>query len=196
MEWVAYLAGERHSDQPACVCRALRQFTIRLNDCMPDDVRQRLRPYLARMIGSADDGQAPRRAWRMVDWAAREVVPLALDARGEHELAAQLRALRPVRHYPSAQQAADALDHARAAAGLDAATRHLLGVAASAARGRVPSQTAETAARTAHDLGVRDVWPRVLSLLDELLPGEIVSVPDGVDVPETVALLTGALAVS
>jgi hypothetical protein len=178
MEWVSYIAGERHTDQPACVCRALRQFTIRLNDAMPDEVRQHLRPYLARMIGSADDRLAPRRAWRMVDWAAREIAPLALDAAGQAPLAAQLRTLRPVRHYPSAQQAADALERARGAAGLAAPVRHLLGVAASAARGRVPSQAAETAARAAQDLALGEVWARALALLDELLPGEVVDVPE------------------
>ena len=178
MEWVAYLAGERHSDQPHCVCRALRQFTVRLNDSMPDDVRQRLRPYLARMIGTADDQLAPARGWRMVDWAAREVVPLALDATGHHDLADELRALRPVRQHPSAQQAADALARASAAPGLDPRARHIVAIAASAARGRVPSQVAETAAHAAHDLGLGEVWPRVLALLDELLPGEVVAVPE------------------
>jgi hypothetical protein len=178
MEWVAYLAGERHSDEPRCVCRALRQFTVRLNDSMPDDVRQKLRPYLARMIGSADDRLAPSRSWRMVDWAAREVVPLTLETVGRGDLSAELRALRPVRHYPSAQQAADVLQRASGAAGLDARVRHVVRVAASAARGRVPSQVAETAARAAQDVGVAGIWPRVLSLLDELLPGEVVTVPE------------------
>jgi hypothetical protein len=183
MEWVAYLAGERHSDHPRCVCRALRQFTVRLNDSMPDDVRQKLRPYLARMIGSADDRLAPSRGWRMVDWVARDVVPLALEAAGHDQLADELRALRPVRHYPSAQQAADALQRVGAAPGLDPRVRNVVGVAASAARGRVPSQAAETAARAAQDLGLPDVWPRVLALLDELLPGEVVSVPEALDQP-------------
>jgi hypothetical protein len=160
------------------VCRALRQFTIRLNDTMPDDVRQRLRPYLARMIGTADDRLAPSRGWRMVDWAAREVIPLALDAAGHGQLAAELRALRPVRQHPSAQQAADALARISLAPGLGAPVRNIVATAASAARGRVPSQAAETAARAARDLGLAEVWPAALALLDELLPGEVVSVPE------------------
>jgi len=41
MEWVAYIAGEEHSDAPVCVCPALRRFGIGLNDSLPDDLRQR-----------------------------------------------------------------------------------------------------------------------------------------------------------
>ena len=32
MEWVSYLAGEPHSDRPACVSPALRSFCVALND--------------------------------------------------------------------------------------------------------------------------------------------------------------------
>lgn len=57
MEWTAYLAGEDHTDQPQCVSPILRSFCIELNDCWDDDMRQRLRPYLARCIGTAEDGR-------------------------------------------------------------------------------------------------------------------------------------------
>jgi hypothetical protein len=56
MEWVSYLAGEPHSDQPACVSPVLRAFCTTLNDHLEDGPRQRLRPYLVRTIGTADDG--------------------------------------------------------------------------------------------------------------------------------------------
>src|ERR1700752_2452214 len=55
MEWVSYLAGEPHSDEPACVSPVLRIFCATLNDALDDDRRQRLRPYLTRTIGTADD---------------------------------------------------------------------------------------------------------------------------------------------
>lgn len=55
MEWVAYLAGEEHSDQPVCVSPMLRKFCISLNDVLPDEPRQRLRPYLARTIGTSPE---------------------------------------------------------------------------------------------------------------------------------------------
>ena len=60
MEWVSYLAGEPHSDHPACVSPVLRAFCMTLNDSLEDTPRQRLRPYLARTIGTSDDGLTRR----------------------------------------------------------------------------------------------------------------------------------------
>lgn len=56
MEWVAYLAGEKHTDHPKCVDPTLRNFLVAMNDGLEDFARQRLRPYLARCIGTAGDG--------------------------------------------------------------------------------------------------------------------------------------------
>jgi hypothetical protein len=56
MEWVSHLAGEPHTDTPACVSPVLRAFCVALNDGLADGPRQRLRPYLARTIGTAGDG--------------------------------------------------------------------------------------------------------------------------------------------
>jgi hypothetical protein len=61
MEWVAHIAGEPHTDKPECVSDLLRQFVIHLNDELPDRERQKLRPYLARMIGTRDDGHEEAR---------------------------------------------------------------------------------------------------------------------------------------
>jgi hypothetical protein len=181
MEWVAYLAGERHSDQPQCVCPALREFTIRVNDAMPDELRQKLRPYLARMIGTAGDGRAPWRSYRLVDWVAREVAPLTMEATGRSDLARELRDLPPVDGFATAQIAAERLRRAAGIASLGPLRRHLLSVAATAARGRVPSQAAETAVLAATRVGVAGVWETVLGLLDQLLPGEVVEVPKAAD---------------
>lgn len=68
MEWVAYLAGEKHNDRPKCVSSFLRQFGMTLNDSLGDAKRQRLRPYLARMIGTNDDGLDDVRAQLAVKW--------------------------------------------------------------------------------------------------------------------------------
>jgi hypothetical protein len=61
MEWVALIAGEPHTDKPECVSPLLRQFVIHLNDELADRPRQKLRPYLARMIGTKDDGHEEAR---------------------------------------------------------------------------------------------------------------------------------------
>jgi hypothetical protein len=75
MEWVSYLAGEPHSDEPACVGPVLRAFCIGLNDSFDDTSRQRLRPYLTRTIGTADDGLDEARSWMAMDWLVRVYAP-------------------------------------------------------------------------------------------------------------------------
>ena len=57
MEVVAKLAGEGHTDAPACASWVLRSYVIRLNDRWNNQQRQALVPYLPRMIGTAGDGQ-------------------------------------------------------------------------------------------------------------------------------------------
>ncbi|MFT4295615.1 MAG: hypothetical protein QM582_09415 [Micropruina sp.] len=69
MEWVSYLAGEGHTDAPACASPVLRRYVIALNDRWSDEQRQALVPYLPRMVGTACDGQ---------DDARREIARQAL----------------------------------------------------------------------------------------------------------------------
>src|SRR5215217_1673239 len=40
-------------DLPPCFSRVIGEFVIQLNDGMPDDVRQRLLPYVTRLAGTA-----------------------------------------------------------------------------------------------------------------------------------------------
>jgi hypothetical protein len=93
MEWVSYLAGEVHSDKPVCVSPFLREMGIALNDRWDEETRQKLRPYLARMIGTAGDGRDPERRQMVVDWLARFATPKYLDLAGRHETAERLRQL-------------------------------------------------------------------------------------------------------
>ena len=74
MEVVAWLAGEPHSDHPACACPVLSAFMRSWNDAMPDADRTRLlRPLLPKLIGSAStQAVAERRAYLALDWLVRE----------------------------------------------------------------------------------------------------------------------------
>lgn len=72
MEWVSYLAGEPHGDEPVCVSPVLRALCIALNDGLGDQPRQRLRPYLARTIGTSNDGLDGARSWMAMDWLIRD----------------------------------------------------------------------------------------------------------------------------
>ncbi|MDP9133595.1 MAG: hypothetical protein M3N56_02075 [Actinomycetota bacterium] len=64
MEWVALIAGEAHSDHPRCASPVLGAFARAWNDALDDHDRQRLRPALARVIGTARDGRDEERARR------------------------------------------------------------------------------------------------------------------------------------
>ncbi len=62
MSLVAWLAGEAHGDSPACASPLIRAFAIPLNDNMPPAVRQRLKPFAPRILGTGDGRDAARAA--------------------------------------------------------------------------------------------------------------------------------------
>jgi len=72
LEWVAWIAGETHSDYPICVSPELRRLGVWLNDSAyhvagdySDKLRQELQPYLPRMLNTAFDGLAAARRERI-----------------------------------------------------------------------------------------------------------------------------------
>ncbi len=113
MEWVSYLAGEPHSDDPACVSPVLRAFCTTLNDSLEDAPRQRLRPYLGRTIGTAQDGLDDERSWLAIDWLIRTYTPCWLAAAGMTADADGLRALPAVDDSSSLAPALAALRRVR-----------------------------------------------------------------------------------
>jgi hypothetical protein len=113
MEWVSHLAGEGHSDQPACVSPVVRAFCIALNDTLEDKPRQRLRPYLARTIGTAKDGLDEHRAWMAMDWLIRVYAPAWLRVAGLTDACGRLQSLEPVLERGSLPLALSALERAR-----------------------------------------------------------------------------------
>src|SRR5215218_11449001 len=54
MSLVARLAGEGHTDRPRCASPLLREFAIPVNDHMPREARQRLKPFAPRLVGTND----------------------------------------------------------------------------------------------------------------------------------------------
>jgi len=172
MEWVSYIAGEDHSDAPVCVDPVLRYFGIVINDSMPNDERQKLRPYLARMIGTANDGLSEWRMFRLADLACREWAPTVLEATGLIEQAAKLRALAPVvdKETAYAATAADAAAEAAYAAAFAYAATAAAATAAAAYARNAANTAAEAAAVNAN-------WSHVYRALDELLPTEPVMLP-------------------
>src|SRR5215212_3847955 len=74
MSFVALLGGERHTDQPASASPLIREFALRVNDAMPRDVRQRLKPFAARILGT-NDGCDQARAEVLRQALASEILP-------------------------------------------------------------------------------------------------------------------------
>jgi hypothetical protein len=113
MEWVSHLAGEPHSDQPACVSPVLRAFCTALNDSLENGPRQKLRPHLARTIGTADDGYDETRSWLAMDWLIRTYAPMWLGAADLDAPALELTNLPEVTTSAALQAALVALNSAR-----------------------------------------------------------------------------------
>src|SRR5262245_59576372 len=78
LEAVAWFAGQEHTDHPPCVCPVIAVFGRSWNDSLDDQTRQRLIPYIPRMVGTADD-LSERRAWLCLDWLSRECAPAFLE---------------------------------------------------------------------------------------------------------------------
>ena len=90
LEAVAWLAGEPHSDRPACVCPVIGAWLRVVNDGLSDD-RQILLRFLPQMVGSRARKHEQARAEYLVWRAIRVFAPLTLDVAGFAEAAQHLR---------------------------------------------------------------------------------------------------------
>jgi hypothetical protein len=94
MEAAAWLAGEKHTDSPTCVCPVIAAFVRSWNDALPDADRNRLlKPLIPRLLNTRSTKKVEeRRGWLAMDWLIREFAPewLALV----HDLAPHAAALR------------------------------------------------------------------------------------------------------
>jgi hypothetical protein len=74
MSLVACLAGEPHGDSPICASPLIRAFAIPLNDNMPHAVRQRLKPFAPRIVGT-QDGEDRARAALLRQALSEQILP-------------------------------------------------------------------------------------------------------------------------
>jgi hypothetical protein len=118
MEAAAYIAGEPWSDRPACVCPVIAAFARKMNDAVPDDMRDALlRPLVQLTVGTrASSAVERRRAYIAADFAVRQVAPAALRAAGLHAKAGELAALPAVTSKKTAAAANVAAANVAAAA--------------------------------------------------------------------------------
>jgi len=79
LEAVSYFANEPHSDHPACASPVLVTYGISLNDQWDAASRQKLKPFIPRIVGTAGDGQDEARSFLALDWLIRTYTPAFLD---------------------------------------------------------------------------------------------------------------------
>jgi hypothetical protein len=182
MEFVAYLAGEVHSDAPICSSPVLAAFGRGLNDCMPDEERQSLRPLLTRVIGTAGDGQDEQRVWMVRDWIIRRYLPTWLRLAGFTDYAdrlanhdailsdADLEAVMPIvsAAWSAAWSAADSAAGSAAWSAARSAAWSAAGSAAgSAARSAMGSAARSAAGSAAWSAAKAELMPTVDTLRAE-----------------------------
>jgi hypothetical protein len=150
-----YGKAKTFGDDHPSISRVIRSYAIGLNDAWDDETRQRLRPYVTKILGtntSSEDEET--RAWMATDWLARVHTPAWLRLAGLTEHAQALESLARIvdattarSAQPSLDAARSASDAARAAAG--AAASDAAWAAAWAAARDAASDAASDAARAA-----------------------------------------------
>jgi hypothetical protein len=94
MEAVAYVAGEPHSDHPECACPIISAFLRRWNDDLDDEGRQKLKPYIRKLVGTrSTKAIEQKRGLLVADWLLRVHTPAWLDLAGLKEQGDKIRAL-------------------------------------------------------------------------------------------------------
>ena len=146
MEAAAWLAGEEHSYRSKYVSVVLREPLVKLNDGLDDTWRQKLLPFVPRILGTRDDGKDEARRWLATDWLLRVHTPAWLDTAGMTARAADIRALPRVCDPASLRAAKKRLEEAKkCSAAASAGARDEIG------------KTAKTAANYAAKAAVRDL---------------------------------------
>lgn len=112
LELTAYLAGEPHSDHPACACPVLSAFVRRLNDAAwpSDETRTAaLVPVARALVGSADPEKMVQRALALTNWGIRVCRLGHARANGWTDLAVVIERLAPIVDRSTALAARDQL---------------------------------------------------------------------------------------
>lgn len=176
MELAAWIAGEPHSDHPACVSAALGALLRNWNDSVDHKFRQKLKPYIPRVVGTGADGRSIARAWMAADWLVRVCAPAWLELAKLKEHAMALRTAEVIRDSASCARVQPLLEAARVAAG-DAAMVAAWEAAreaawdAWAAASAAASAAARDAASSALKPTVELLQASAFELLDRMIAG-------------------------
>jgi hypothetical protein len=108
MEAVAWVAGEPHSDHPQCASPAIAAIMRLWNDRLPsDEAREKLKPFVAKLVGSRSTEEVEARRWKMVETFSRTVaLPAALELAGLVKEAEAVKAEPTLENVRAARDAA------------------------------------------------------------------------------------------
>ena len=166
MEWVARFNGAPEpdvSDEPDCTSPVLRAFAVAFNDGVDDETRQRLIPFIPRLVGTAGDREADAvRAWLATDWLVRVFTPAWLRKAG---LTAEADALLALPELTSAELARSAQPIIEAAQKKAAAAWAAARAAASSTKGTYDAKY--RAARKAADEVLKPLYAETIVQLRE-----------------------------
>jgi hypothetical protein len=117
MNWVARFAGEKVTDHPVCTSPVLTAFAIAFNDGVDQAPRDRLVPFIPRLVGTSGDPEADAvRVWLATDWLVRVFAPAWLRKAGLTAEADSLLALPELTSVELARSAQPIIDAANAKA--------------------------------------------------------------------------------
>lgn len=118
LEAVAFVAGEKFSDSPSCASPLLGEFLRAWNDSMADAARQKLKPFVVRLVDTkGTKADEAKRGLMIADWYLREFTPTWLELAGLSEHAALLRSCREVLDWDACEEMQPKLAKASEAAG-------------------------------------------------------------------------------
>ena len=169
MSLVALLAGERHTDSPKSTSPLIRQFVISLNDQMPCEVRQRLKPFAPNLLGT-NDGLDRERSEVLRRVLAEEILPRALGQHQESpDPAGTRRCTEPLRRLWIRLWLRRSRAHCHIARLIDQVRKGDHWPSSDAGRARATARLISLCAREAADAGEKEwYWRAAIGLLDRL----------------------------
>jgi hypothetical protein len=170
MEAVAWVAGEEHTDMPKCASPVISKFCQALNDRGDDAVRERLKSYIPKIIGTVSPDLDEKRAFIAADFAVRVFAPIALRRVELREDAERLEQLPRIIDRASAHDAAASASAASAYATAYAAASAAYAAAYAAASASASyAYAAAYAAASAYDAAAAAEWGHAFRCLDAML---------------------------
>jgi hypothetical protein len=166
LEWVSIFAGVDYGDSPSCTSPVLGAFGRSFNDGLDDVTRQRLVPFIPRLVGTSGDKAADEvRGWMATDWLVRTFTVAWLRKAGLTDRAGEVAALPELTSSALATSALVTIEKARKAAAGDAARDAAWAAAWAAASKKKGYDAQYKAARAVMDEALRETRDELAAIV-------------------------------